>query len=112
MTNKWTIKKVAANTVNVKMDLDEYVELLEIIWNSKNDKNEVQISLFPKLIEFLYEVPYSELHSPKTMIDRFNNQAEVKYKSEFEPNETYETWEEYCSDNAVIYNDEYAIIEF
>ena len=31
------------------------------------------------------------------------------YKESSEPSLT---WEEYCSDNATIYNDEYAIIEF
>ncbi len=110
--SKWTIKKVAANTVNVEMDLDEYVELLKIIWNSKNDKNEAQISLFPKLIEFIHEAGYDNIESPQKMIDNYINRAVVHDKSEFEPNETYSTWEEYCSENALLWNDEYAIIQF
>jgi len=103
----------SGNEVNVKMNLDEYVELLKMIYNSRfSDIDEVKQSLFPKLTEFIHEAGYDNIESPQEMIDRYINRADVHYRSEFEPNETYNTWEEYCSDNAILWNDEYAIISF
>lgn len=114
---KWKIKK-ASDERTVTMSVDEYVEILQMLWNNMNWNDEFKQSLFPKLIDFVINVDYGNNESPKKMLDRYINYAEIITKEDdFQPGdskfEEYNgNWEEYCNNEAVFYNDKYACLSF
>ncbi len=117
MSKFFKVKK-AADQRTVTMSVDEYVEILQMLWNNMNWEDEMKQSLFPKLIDFVINVDYGNNESPKTLLNHYINRADIiSREDDFQPGDPkydeYEgNWEEFCSNEALLFNDKYACMQF
>lgn len=117
MSKFFKVKK-ASYEMTVKIPAEEYTEILQLLWNNMNWDDEMKQSLFPKLIDFVNSVGYDEIESPKNLLNRYINNADIiSREDDFQPGDPkydeYEgNWEEFCSNEALLFNDKYACMQF
>lgn len=104
----------------IKMDIDSYMELLDERFsyaqeNWGDEKTKHCWEMFRNYIEDIAEDLNPQYTSPTYLVDNFVVNSELVSRDEFEKDwnndfGNYETFADYCEKNAVLYNEDYAII--
>ena len=104
----------------IKMDIDSYTKLLDERFEYAqkqwgNDKTEHCWEMFRNYIEEIADELNPQYTSPSYIVDNFVINSDLVSREEFEKDcnnvfGNYETFADYCENNAVLYNDDYAII--
>lgn len=93
--------------------LDERFECAQERWG--NDKTKHCWEMIRNYIEDIAEDINPQYTAPSYIVDNFVVNSDLVSREEFEKNwnnefENYESFAEYCENNAVLYNEDYAII--
>lgn len=119
------MKKKAADEITITISMDTYLKILEKELAEANDRwgKEASKSLTPYLLQLIEDVGgLGQNNDPDYIADNFVVNGEfISKEDDFIPenggyHNEYEqyngNWEEFCSDNALVYNDEYCCLRF
>lgn len=105
--------------MNIKHEVsaDFIIEALETFWEmrEKNQPNwfsDASISLKEQLLDMIEECGISEEETPSAIIDNFVINGDFVDRTETDHHNNLDSWLEYCQENAIIYNDDYACLCF
>lgn len=96
---------------------DFIIEALENFWDMRGKHqpywfSDASRSLKEQLFNMIEECGVGEESTPSIIIDNFlingdflDRSGDVKFKAD-------EEWQDYCNDNAIIYNEDYACLRF
>lgn len=107
--------KLIKSEQSVSIPMSTYIDLLQDRYNEvKSSMGET--SLWPEFLDFIEETGPGSNTSPSYVVDNFLVNGEFVYKDTWqnEYSEAYKryqgNWQQFCNDEAVIYNDEEAAI--
>ena len=106
--------KLVRSEATVSIPMSDYIELLEERFKTapQDWHSEAADSLWPQYIELIEQVGPGQNTSPSVVVDNYLVNGEFVNREEFsELYPEYEGgWEQFCQNNATVYNESYALI--